>query len=206
MSPISLPTWYVTPTELAELWKCSVDRVLYWIDAGLMTPAALVPKAQLPFARPGPSPYVVVLLDCYASMAWRAEGGDMVAPLVGEFRAYQVERDGFVSLTIAGCDDVSVARSQLVLPIDQLEELTDLATKQAAMRSDERRTFLLILGALLADTDAGEKHYAIGESVATVLFAAGVDMNVRTIASKVREAIDAFSDATRNKRHSVCDE
>lgn len=116
MKPFDLPAWYLTPAEVGERWSTHPDRVLYCVDAGLISPAALVPKASLRFPCPGPSPHVVVMLDNYGAMDWRPDGDSMSAPLVGTFRAYHIDGGGFQTLELAGCDDVFVTRRSLVIP------------------------------------------------------------------------------------------
>lgn len=191
--PAQLPAWYLTIDELAAHWKCSRDRVLYCADAGVVTPAALVPKAALPFSRPGPSPFAVVMLDHYCSMDWRPEGDTMVAPLVGEFRTYHVVRDTFESFVLAGCDDVFVDRRSLVIPLDQADDLSNLVARRSALRSDERRTLLLVLGACLAGRPDADQPYTIASDIGAELWAVGVEISERTIADKAREAIELYT-------------
>jgi hypothetical protein len=39
---LALPLpWYYTLPELAHEWGCTLDRILYYLDAGLLTPCAL---------------------------------------------------------------------------------------------------------------------------------------------------------------------
>ena len=67
------------------------DRIFYYIDAGLIEPAALVPKAALRFSIPGPARQVCIALPDYRAMDWQTISDDCAAPLVGEFRAFQVD-------------------------------------------------------------------------------------------------------------------
>ena len=194
--PAQLPAWYLTPGELADHWRIHPDRVLYCIDAGIVTPAALVPKASLPFSYPGPAPHVVVMLDGYGTMDWRPEGDTMVAPLVGEFRAFSVDRGEFSSFTLAGCDDVFVSRRSLVIPWEQCDELS---AKRATMNPTERRSLLLIIGALVVDQlgNDAKGHYTAADAISNVLQAAGIELSERTIAEKLREAFELYTEATK---------
>jgi hypothetical protein len=141
--------WYSTLPELAHEWGTHPDRILYFCDAGLIEPAVLVPKAALPFDCPGPASHVCVLLPDYRTMAWSWTDTARVAPLVGEFRAYQVDGHEFKNIWLRECDGVLVSRSDLVIPLDQREALEAMGATTKPINPTERRTLLRILGFVL---------------------------------------------------------
>jgi hypothetical protein len=182
------PAWHRSLESVAAEFGCHRDEVLYYADAGLILPAALVHKTLLPVAYPGPCPYLVVRLDDYHSMAWAPVDGDMVAPLVGSHRAYQVDGKGFVNLEIDGAG-VLVRRSDLVLTIDQVDALQDACGTKRSPHPAKLRTLQQILGALIADRwsdSAGP--YTIAENILVSLQLKGVSLSKECVATHVREA------------------
>jgi len=88
-------SWYFTPAEIAHDSGVHPDGITYYCDSGLIVPAALVPKARLPMDCPGSAPHLCVLLPDYRSMAWTLATGEHIAPLVGEYRAFEVDGQEF---------------------------------------------------------------------------------------------------------------
>jgi hypothetical protein len=189
------PSWYQTLAATAAEFGTHPDRVLRYADAGLILPAALISKAVLPVPYPGPAPYLVVRLDAYREMPWIPDAGDMVAPLIGAHRAYQLDGHAYTNLNFDGAG-VLVRRSELVITSDQIEEL------RFACEAGERtphpaklRTLQRITGALIAkrwpDSERRaerEGNYKIAEELACDLQLAGISLSKEAIALHVREA------------------
>lgn len=192
MSKVRLPiAWYSTIPEVAHDWGVHPDRIHYCLDAGRLEPGVLVPKAELPFACPGPAPHVCVLLPEYRRMAWQPLGSDRVAPLAGEYRAYQVDCNEFTNLRLEGCDEVYVSRSQLVIPLDQREALEEMGANMRGINPTERRTFLHIIRILLKEClpDQYDQPYAMAETISRDLECVGIPLSRQAIANKLVEAL-----------------
>src|SRR5690348_4726154 len=95
-APILLPTWHMTLAEAAASLGAHPDLVLRYADIGILVPAAPIPRTSLSLADLAPAPYVVVLLHDYLDMLWTDNGsGDLIAPIVGSHRVYQVDGTAF---------------------------------------------------------------------------------------------------------------
>lgn len=189
---VRLPeTWYSTPAELAAEWGVHADRILYYADAGLLEPAALLPKGMLPLPTGGPAPHVVVPLPNYRSMEWHDLAGERVAPLAGDFRAFEVDGGAFRNFTLSGGDDVVVCRSQLVITIDQREALEAMCEAPRSINPTERRNLLRLLGVALAKgfpEQIGKPH-ALAAILARELEFSGESLSRQAIAPKIEEAL-----------------
>lgn len=193
--PALPPAWYQTIAETAAELGTHSERVLYYADAGLILPAALVAKALLPVPYPGPSPHLIVRLDDYRTMAWAPDGVDMIAPLVGVYRGYQVDGNGFTNLDVDGAG-VVIRRSQLVFTSDQVEALQDACGVTKPPHPAKLRTLQQILGFLIADRWPDCGAYTIAENVLRGLQLNGVSLSKETIATHVREARAALAAAS----------
>jgi hypothetical protein len=196
--PTLPPAWYQTLAETAAELDTHAERVLYYADAGLILPAALVAKALLPVPYPGPSPHLIVRLDDYRTMAWVPDGTDMIAPLVGVYRAYQVDGHGFTNLDLDGAG-VLIRRSQLVFTSDQVEALQDACGITKPPHPAKVRTLQQILGYLVAERWPDCGHYTIAENVLRGLQLNGVSLSKETIASHIREARSAAEAASKRE-------
>lgn len=188
--------WWNTPAELAHDLDCHVDRIWYYLDCGYMTPAALVPRFALPQVPAGPSPHVCVLLHDYRAMRWEPSPAGPIAPLVGEYRAFVVERDEFQLLDLVDCDTVYVGRSDLVVPTKEREELELLARASRPINPTERRTLLHIIAALLAESisEQSQQPYALAETISRDLAARGISLSRQAIANKLLDARSLLSE------------
>jgi hypothetical protein len=187
------PTWYATFAETAHELGTHPDRIAYYADCGLIVPAALVLKSAIPFDCPGPAPHVVVPLPEYRAMEWQpGVGGDRVAPLVGEFRAFQVDGEMPHNLTLRDCDQVLVSRADLVVTLDQRESLEAMGAMAKPINKTERNTLLCIIGLLLREAypDTIGKPYAMAETISRELALDGVTLGRQAIANKVIAAQD----------------
>ena len=196
--PTLPPAWYQTLAETAAELGTHPERLLYYADAGLILPAALVAKALLPVPYPGPSPHLIVRLDEYRTMAWLPDGDDMIAPLVGVHRAYQVDGHGFTNLDLDGVG-VLIRRSQLVFTSDQVEALQDACGATKPPHPAKLWTIQQILGFLIADRWPDCGPYTVAENVLRGLQLCGVSLSKETIASHVREARSALERQSRRE-------
>ena len=200
---ITLPLrWYFTPAELGHEWGCHSDAVLYFVDAGYITPAALVPKASLPkYDVLGPSPYLVVPLPNYREMTW-VHGEDSTAPLTGEFKAFEVDGERTQNFVFDAASALYVSRRDLVITLDQKEQLEALGTAGKRMPNQERRTLLTLIYYFAIDAGSEErvaKPYSLASDVqAELMVRYGVSMSRETIASKLKEAKTVIDCGTKS--------
>jgi hypothetical protein len=190
------PAWFQTLTETATEFGTHSERLLYYADAGLILPAALVHKALLPMQYPGPSPYLVVRLDDYRSMPWAPADGDMVAPLIGAHRAYQVDGHAFTNLDIDGAG-ILVRRSELVLTSDQIEALQDASVLAKAPHPAKLRTLQRLLGVLVAQRWPDAGPYTVAEQLIRDLQLCGLGLSKECIAGHVRESRAELADSLK---------
>jgi hypothetical protein len=187
--------WYSTVAEVAYEFDVHPDRIRYYMDSGLIQPAALMPKAALPVQIPGPARHVCIALPDYRGMGWQAVGDDHVAPLAGEFQAFQVDGQAFSNLLLKGCDGVVVSQSDLVITITEREALECMRAVPQRFNPTERRNMLCMLDLLAsaAYPDQSGQPYAVAEHMVRELELAGVSISRETVASKLKEARDALA-------------
>jgi hypothetical protein len=173
--------------ETAAEFGTHPERLLYYADAGLILPAALVHKSLLPVAYPGPSPYLVVRLDHYREMPWTPAGGDMVAPLDGTHRAFQVDGHGFTNLDLDGAG-VLVRRSELVLTCDQVEALHDACAPRKSAHPAKVRALHRLVGILVAARWPKAGPYTVADELLRDLQLLGLTMSKECIAGHIRDA------------------
>jgi hypothetical protein len=192
-------SWYFTPAELAHDWGVHPDRIMYYCDAGLIEPAVLVPKTGLPVDCPGPASHLCVLLPDYRSMAWSVANGECVAPLVGEYRAFQIDGQEFRNLTLRDCDQVLVSRADLVIPLEQREAVEAMGAMIKSINPTERSTllYLLALAARAAYPNLITKPYAVAEKMSRDLALDGVTLGRQAIANKLLAAQEVLAVAER---------
>ena len=187
--PALPPVWYQTLRETAAEFGTHVDRILYYLDAGMIVPAALIPKALLPGVYPGPSPYLVVRLDEYREMAWLPDGNDMVAALAGNPRTYQIDGDAYVYVELDG-SGIVIRRSELVIPCDQVEALHEQCEVSRAARGvhpAKLRTLQRLLGLLILDRWGEAGTYTIAESIVRASQLTGISISKECAAGHVKE-------------------
>lgn len=197
---LTLPlSWYFTPAELAHDWGVHPDRIMYYMDCGLLEPAVLIPKKRLPMDCPGPAPHLCVLLPDYRSMAWVLAGGECVAPLVGEYRAFQVDDQKFRNLTLQGCDQVMVSRADLVIPLEQREVIEAMGAMAKPINPTERNTLLCVIGQLVLEAfpEHADKPYSVAEWISRDLESAGVFLGRQAIANKLVAAQEVLASTDR---------
>lgn len=197
---VALPlSWYFTPAELAHEWGTHLDRVMYYCDAGLIEPAVLVPKSALPLPCPGPAMHVCVLLPGYRSMDWQTAEVGCVAPLVGDFRAFQIDRQEFHNMALRDCDQVIVSRADLVVTLEQREALEAMGETVKAFNRTERNTLLrlLALTSRVAYPSLFTKPYAMAEKMSRDLALDGVTLGKQAIANKIIAAQEVLGTSER---------
>jgi hypothetical protein len=192
---INLPSpWYYTLHDLAHEWDCAVDRIHYYLDAGLLTPCALVAKPRLPIElRAGVAPYVCVILNCYRAIDWQHREGNATASLAGEFVAFYVDGEGFRNVNFTLAEPVAITRADLVVSLDQREQLEHLAARPARHRSGNRtehRTLLYIIRTLaLAAYEKDIGHpYTVAGRVCERADLIGINLSRETVTQKLKDA------------------
>jgi hypothetical protein len=202
-----LPTrWYYTLAEVAQDCHCHADAIAYYADAGLVTPAVLLPEARLStFDVLGPSPHLVVMLPGYRNMVWTHGPEGSCAQLVGDFTAFEVDGETFQNLQFEA-EGVLVWRHDLVLTIDQRERLDDIAADSGrGFSKQERRTLLTLLHHFAKDSqgDRLTKPYGVARDARSELLTRyGIELSEATIAAKLKDASAAF-DAMKPRAPAV---
>lgn len=200
-----LPTcWYWHQEELAAEWQCSTARVRYYMDAGLIQPAALVPRWKLQQGVPaGPAPEVCVILGNYRELRWvHAEDGS-AAELVGTFSAFAVDQQWFSHFPLELKEPVSIRREDLVITLEGKEHLEQIERLGAVggLNPIERKTLLAIIGALVSQDLALDLMgpYSVANVILEELGSATMALSQETIASKVKEARKLVAAAGQSK-------
>jgi hypothetical protein len=192
---INLPSpWYYTLHDLAHEWDCAVDRIDYYLNAGLLTPCALVAKAKLPVElRAGAAPYVCVILDRYRAIEWQHHEGNATASLAGEFVAFYVDGEGFRNINFTLPEPIAISRADLVVSLDQREQLEDLAKPARQRRGNrtERAATDLVIKALAmkAYPDDIAHPYRVASKVCASLELEGASISRETVAQKLKAAL-----------------
>lgn len=183
---LSLPQpWYYTVDELAKDWSVHPDRVRYYMDAGLMVPAAAIPRSRVANPVPGASPLVVIMLDQYSSLAWDAKG-DPAALVSGVLRCFQTNGIGYSSFELTLDAAVEIRRSELVVCLDQREVLEETPRPQS-INPVERRTLLQLIAVMASKGYAMDlvNHYADAQMLCKDAELCGIELSVETIAKKL---------------------
>lgn len=182
---LSLPQpWYYSVDELANDWGVHADRVRYYMDAGLIVPAAAIPRSRVSTSVPGASPLVVVMLDKYPLLAWNGER-DPAALVSGALRCFQTSGIGFSSFELTLDTPIEIRRSELVVCIDQREALEEIPRKR--MNPVERRTLLQLIATMASKgygTDLAN-HYSDAAMFCKDAALCGIDISAETIAQKL---------------------
>jgi hypothetical protein len=191
---LTLPVpWFYGFPELAHEWGCTVDRIYYYADAGLLKVSVLIPRSKLKGMAPaGPSPHVCLLLgDVYRELAWRHTAKGSRAELGGEFTAFAVDQQWFATFNLNLVKPITISRADLVVILEHREYLEQVESfGSAGLNPVERRTLLTIIGGLVrADRLlAKQGRYSVAKVVAAALDGAGASLSEETIATKVGEA------------------
>lgn len=197
--PALPPSWYQSLAETAAELGTHPERLLYYADAGLILPAALIPKALLPVSYPGPSPYLVVRLDIYRDMPWVPDAGDMVAPLIGSHRAYQVDGHAYTNLDLDGAG-VLIRRSELVFTCDQIEALQEACKLTKPSHPAKSRMQQRIMGMLVAERWPKAGAYTVAEAIVTAFQLHGLSISNECAAGHVKESRSEFEAAATHSK------
>jgi hypothetical protein len=196
----------MTLAEAAASLRVHPDLVLRYADIGILVPAALVPRTSLSPTALAPAPYVVVLLHDYLDMLWADNGaGDLVAPIVGSHRVYQV--DGTAHIEVEFDATVIVRRSQLAFLADGIDGLREPSAepvgRQKTPHPAKLRTLQQILGMLIADRWANAGPYTVAEEMVRAFQLRGLNISKECVASHVKECrreLDAAPNADEGCR------
>lgn len=179
--------YYYTPAWLAADWGVHADRVLALIDCGAIAACPLVPKAPLAQELPGPATHVVVFVDS-ARLPWEGTGGERVAQVVGQFRAYLPDCNRNVDIDLSEADAVFVSRNDLVVLHAERERIETVQELQR-IRPQERATLLHMLrAACRAAWPETDGPYALASLVADELARDGIELSQTTLTGKLKDA------------------
>jgi hypothetical protein len=193
--PILLPPrWYHTIPALASRWQCHPDDIFYWFDSGTLTPAALVPKLELPpEAQSGVSPSACIVLDDFRSLSWHYVDGDAVAFIEGVLASFHTDGEGFRIIPLEIKAPLQIARSQLVVTEEQREAMEDKYAAVTVGRPNkaERAATNLVIRALAmkAYPDDLAHHYRMANKLCAALELEGAKVSRQTVAQKLKEAL-----------------
>jgi hypothetical protein len=193
--------WYYTLPALAETWGCSVDDLLYCIDAGLLRACALVPKAKLPPAAQGRlAPFVCVVLVDPSALAWDHTDAEGCAWLAGEFTAFAVRREEYDMLAIELPEPVLIARRDLVVLDADREAFEAARSVPQQRRSNKARDHAdaLVIRVLVIKAygePALANHYATARRIRGSIELEGGELSDEAIARKIKAAEEVLPSA-----------
>jgi hypothetical protein len=197
--PLALPViWYHTLPTLAGDWGCTVENILYCIDAGLLKACTLVPKAKLPpIAQGGLAPFVCIVLANPNALGWDHTDGDGCAWLVGEFTAFAVHHEQYTMLAIELAEPVLIARRDLVVLTRDREEFETARSVQQRPRSNKARDHAdaLVIRALVVKAygePALANHYATAHRIREAIELEGAELSDKAIAHKIKAAAEVL--------------
>jgi hypothetical protein len=203
------PIWFCTAQEAAANLGVDRDHVLFWADIGELVPAVRIPSALVSIPQLAPAPYVLVYLHGYVDMRWINDGaGDLIAPLAGSHRVYQV--DGLRSVEAEFDGTILVRRSELLFLTDgiaafreevQLGQTVDETQKRP--NPTKLRTLQRIAALLIADRWPDAGNYTVAGEIVRGFQLLGLTVSKECAASHVKECrreLDAAPNADEGCR------
>lgn len=193
-TPTLPPRFYWTIDSLAAEYQTDADTILYYLDAGFVSPCALVPWWKLEACgatverSAGAAPHVCVMLKDYQRLPWQHTKDGSTAMLVGELRAFSVEEDTYKGLFLSLPAPLVISRNDLVVTDAQKQELEAMgkAVPARVSRPIRERNLLRIIAAILRGDTRGP--YVIGKWVRTGLDLNGTPLGRETVASAIKDA------------------